>query len=129
MRKFIVALVSVLALSLAFPVGVSAATDLLNKACTEGNSASSSAACKDKNDVSNPLWGWNGVLTKVTRMLIVIVAIVSVIVIIIAGIQFVLGQGDPSKVTSSRNTIIYALVGLFVAVIGQSIVVLVLNKL
>lgn len=40
---------------------------------------------------------------------------VAMIVIVIAGMQFMLGQGDPSKSANARNTIIYAAVGLALA--------------
>lgn len=54
---------------------------------------------------------------------------VCVILIIYAGFQFILGGDDPQKVKNARNTIIWALIGLGVALSAEAIVVLVLSKL
>ena len=47
----------------------------------------------------------------------------------ISGIRFAVSQGEPSKVNSARNAIIYSAVGIVVAVMAQSIVLFVLDKL
>lgn len=47
---------------------------------------------------------------------------IAVIVIIIAGIQFMLSQGDPAKTNTARNTIIYAAVGLAICALAFTIV-------
>lgn len=57
-----------------------------------------------------------------------IFAAVAVLIIVIAGLNFVYAQGDPQKVTKARNTIIYALIGLGVAVSAELIVTFVLGK-
>ena len=50
------------------------------------------------------------------------------IVIILAGIQFILSQGDPSKSSKAKNAIIYAAVGLAVCALAFSIVRFVLRS-
>lgn len=45
----------------------------------------------------------------------VVAAVISVLVIVIAGIQFIISSGEPGKVAKARNTILYALIGLIVA--------------
>jgi hypothetical protein len=52
----------------------------------------------------------------------IIVGIIAVIMIIIGGFRFIVSNGDSSKITSARNTIIYALVGLMLAALAQIIV-------
>lgn len=47
---------------------------------------------------------------------------IAMIVIILAGIQFILSQGEPAKSAKARNTIIYAAVGLAVCALAFSIV-------
>ena len=59
----------------------------------------------------------------------VIIGIVSVVVIIISGLRMVLGGSDPQTISSSRDSIIYAIVGIAVVVVSQAIVVFVLNKI
>lgn len=52
---------------------------------------------------------------------------IAVIVIIVAGIQFVLSQGNSEKTNKARNTIIYAGVGLALAATSFAIVRIVLG--
>ena len=47
---------------------------------------------------------------------------IALIVIIIAGIQFILSQGDPQKTAVARSAIIYALIGLAIMVSAFAIV-------
>lgn len=53
---------------------------------------------------------------------------ICVLVVIIAGIRFMLAQGDPGKISSARSTIIYALVGLVVSMMAFVIVGFVLGN-
>jgi hypothetical protein len=78
---------------------------------------------------TNPIYGKDGVLTNVLNALSIVVGVVAVIVIMISGINMTLSQGDPQKVAKARNQIIYAAVGVAIAVVTQSIVQLVLNRL
>ena len=50
-----------------------------------------------------------------------VAAVISVIVIVIAGIQFIISSGEPGKVAKARNTILYAVVGLVVALSATAI--------
>lgn len=58
----------------------------------------------------------------------IIVGVIAVIMIIIGGIRFVLSNGDSAKVTTARNTIIYALIGLILVAFAQVIVKFVLSR-
>jgi len=44
-----------------------------------------------------------------------------VIMIIVSGIMFVLAAGDPSKISTARKTLIYAVVGLVIGVLALSV--------
>jgi hypothetical protein len=50
-------------------------------------------------------------------------------VIVIAGLQMIISGGEPQKVAKARQTIIYAIVGLIVAIFGQFIVGFILERL
>ncbi len=91
--------------------------------CTKNTSS------KNQTATNNKIYGPNGILTRVARLLAIIVGVASVIVITVGGIRYTLSNGDSSQTVSARNTIIYALVGLAIALLAQSIVVFVLNKL
>ncbi len=47
---------------------------------------------------------------------------VAVLMIVISGLNFINAQGDPTKVAKARSTIIFALVGLVVAISAEIIV-------
>ena len=53
----------------------------------------------------------------------------SVIMLIYGGIQYVLSTGDSGKVTNAKNTILYAVVGLIVAILSYAIVNFVLTSI
>ena len=57
-----------------------------------------------------------------------IVGVVSVIMVIFGGFRYITSGGDAGKVTSAKNTIVYALVGLVVAALAQVLVLFVLGK-
>lgn len=104
-----------------------AANDVLGEAC-KSKGAGSSAACQGKS-TTNPLTGDNGVLVKVSRIMSFLAGVCSIILILVAGLMYVLSDGDASKVNSARTTLVYAVVGLIIVGVAQGIVLLVLNFL
>jgi hypothetical protein len=49
--------------------------------------------------------------------------------IIVGGFQYVMASGDPGNITNAKNTILYAIIGLLVAVLAQGIISFVLVRL
>ncbi len=101
----------------------------LDKICQDTPEAT---VCKENTPQTvdnNNLYGPNGILTKVIRILSVIVGIVSIFVIIISGIKFMSSGGDSSKVGNARESLTYAVIGLIVVAFSQAIVIFVINKL
>lgn len=126
-----IAIVTCLMLGLLVPAGtLSAQENLLNPICATTPDAT---ACKDNSKKQefndNSLFGPNGILTKATRLVAIVVGIAAVIMIIIGGIQYVVSSGDPTNVTNAKNTVFYAIIGLVVALLAQGIIAFVLNKL
>jgi multisubunit Na+/H+ antiporter MnhB subunit len=68
-------------------------------------------------------------VTTVLNFAFALGAGLAMIVIIIAGIQFMLSQGDPGKSAKARNAIIYAVIGLVLCIAAFSIVRFVLTRL
>src|ERR1700689_3149713 len=66
--------------------------------------------------------------TTIFQYLFGFMGALSVLIIVIAGLRFILANGDPQTIAKARNTIIYAAVGLAIAVSGQIIVTFVLNN-
>lgn len=70
----------------------------------------------------------NQLIRDVINILSVIVGIVAVIMIIFGGLKYITSGGESSNVSSAKNTIIYAIVGLVVVALAQFIVRFVLGK-
>ena len=68
------------------------------------------------------LFGAGGVFQTVTNVLLFIFGAVSVIMLIIGGVRYTISQGDSSAVTSAKNTILYAVIGLIVAILAYAVV-------
>lgn len=68
------------------------------------------------------------VVRTVINLLSLIVGIVAVIMIIIGGLKYITSSGDSANVTSAKNTILYAIIGLVVVALAQVIVRFVLTK-
>ena len=66
--------------------------------------------------------GNQGVITTIINTMLFIVGLLAVIMIIYAGIRFVTAHGDEKQVTSARQTIIYSVVGLIVAILAYALV-------
>jgi hypothetical protein len=64
----------------------------------------------------------SGDVTGLLQIVFGLAGSIAVLVIVIAGIMFILSQGDPQKSAKARNTIIYAGVGLGLMVSAFSIV-------
>jgi len=73
-------------------------------------------------NVPSDVDGSQGVITKAVNIMLYIIGIISVIVIIYAGIKYAISAGDTDKVTRAKNTLIYAIVGLIVAVFAYAII-------
>jgi multisubunit Na+/H+ antiporter MnhB subunit len=61
-------------------------------------------------------------------VLLFIIGAISVIMLIIGGIRYVVSGGDSSAVTSAKNTILYAIVGIIVALLAYALVNFVLTS-
>lgn len=126
MKRLQLLLASVIGVSvIALAAGPVFAFDLI-PACNDNSSAT---VCTDSKANTNPLYGPKGIITKIANIIAMIVGIAAVIVIIIAGIQYMVSTGDPTKVNNAKNAIIYAIVGLVVAVLARTLVVFFVSKL
>lgn len=124
MKHLLISSLMLLAFCL-FPFKVSA-VDLYGSACNKDTA--SSAVCSE-HSTGNPITGPNGVLIKVTNILAVVAGASAIIIIIVAAIRLVTSAGDSNGVSSARQTILYALIGLVVIVLAQSIITFVIKKL
>lgn len=68
------------------------------------------------------LFGDGGVFAKITNVMLFIIGAISVIMIIIGGLRYVLSGGDSANVSAAKNTILYAIVGIIVALLAYAAV-------
>lgn len=68
-------------------------------------------------------------VTTILSIVFGIIGAIAFLMIVIGGFQYVMSQGDPQAATKAKNTILYALIGLTIAIVAQSIVSFALSKL
>jgi hypothetical protein len=61
-------------------------------------------------------------MTRIVGILVYLIGGLSIIFIIVGGIQMVVSSGSPNRVAQGRETIIYAAVGLVIAIGSYAIV-------
>jgi hypothetical protein len=128
-KALIVSIYSVFAISIV-AIGISSAAPIIGGICNGDTDASS--VCTDTNsapDGGNPISGTNSIFLKTTDIIAYTAGIVAVIVIIVGGFQYVTSGGDSNKAASARSTILGAVIGLFVIVIGKVLINFVISKL
>jgi hypothetical protein len=57
------------------------------------------------------------------------IALLAVIIIIIAGINFIMSGGDPQKIAKAKKAVIYACVGLAIAISAEIFVTFVVGRI
>lgn len=65
----------------------------------------------------------------VVGWLLFAVGAISVIMLIWGGIKYATSSGDSNKVTAAKNTVLYSIIGLAIAVLSYAIVQLVIDNL
>lgn len=67
-------------------------------------------------------------IRTVTDILSIVIGAAAVIVILLSGFKYITSAGDSGKITSAKQTLIYAVVGLVIAALAQVIVNFVLQE-
>jgi hypothetical protein len=124
-KTFIIAL-SVLAIAFTVsslaPHAAHAAVDVFKNCGGNGDTA----VCKATGD---KLFGPNSIWTKIINTLIFVTGSVSVLMIVIGGLRYAISGGDQGAINSAKNTILYAVVGLIMSLMGYAIVNFVLSRI
>ena len=81
------------------------------------------------NGVPTSVAGSNGIFRTVVNVLLFIVGAISVIMLIWGGIRYTTSGGNANSVTAAKNTIMYAIIGLVVAIFAYAIVNWVVGEL
>lgn len=130
MKKFFTSHLVALALvaSIVTAAVVPATTQAINvfeKSCggsgqqapAQGGGGASSSLCGATSGDSAP-----NLIKNVINLLLYLVGIIAVIAIIIGGIRYTTSNGDASSVKAAKDTVLYAVIGLVVAILAYAIV-------
>ena len=69
------------------------------------------------------------VVNNIINIILYIVGILAVVMVIFGGIQYATSAGDTAKVTKAKNTILYGIVGLVIAILAYAIVNFVIQQI
>jgi len=69
------------------------------------------------------------IIKGIINLLITIAGIISVIMIIVGGIKYTTSGGDAKAISSGKDTLVYAVIGLVISIMAYAIVNFVLGKL
>lgn len=136
-KKLLIIFTILMGVSLLFGVGgevAQAQTSQLFSECNDTQVAAQSPELCDVASSANSaedagLFGTDSLLSRVTRVIIFVTGGVSVLMIVIGGLRYVLSNGDPQGISSAKNTILYAIIGLVIALLAEAILRLVLQRL
>ena len=101
--------------------------------CTDATTASdpltAGASCSQGGSQKDNLFGQGGIFTIIANTLIFLVGAISVIFLIIGGLRYVVSNGDSKNVTAAKDTILYAIIGVVVAVVSFALIQFVIKAL
>ncbi len=84
--------------------------------------------CQDLDSEGGGLGQFNRLIKRIINLLSVIVGVVAVIMIIVGGLRYITSGGSDTSVTSAKNTILYAIIGLIIVALAQILVRFVLRQ-
>ncbi len=94
-------------------------------ACDIGGGVSAGADCAQGNLSQTSLTKQVGTITNI---LIYAIGIIAVIMVVIGGLRYVVSGGDPKGTASAKDTIMYAVIGVVVALLAYSLVNFVIGR-
>ena len=109
------------------PAAANAQVSVANAVCGGAslNASTNAQVCPTSDTTDTTL---NNVIKTVINLFSLLVGFISVVMIIFGGFKYITSGGDGGKITSAKNTILYALIGLVIVAVAQVIVRVVLVK-
>lgn len=88
----------------------------------EGGAPAGANAARGDNTPSNLLNGDSSIVRRAINMLLYAVGILSVVMLIWGGLRYVVSGGKKESVGAAKNTILYAIIGLLIALFSYAII-------
>ncbi len=95
-----------------------AVTNPLDRTCADPT-LSGSDVCNSRKD---KLFGKDSFWTRLINTMIYVVGTVATLMIIVGGLRYVLSGGDASQTKSAKDTILYSIIGVVIALMAYAIV-------
>ena len=95
---------------------------VLSDNCPAGGSSSVCASASPKDDLG-------AIIKQITNVMFFIIGAIAVVMIIYSGIRYTTSAGNPAGVTAAKNSLIYSIVGLVVAILAYAIVNFVVTRI
>lgn len=73
--------------------------------------------------------GKDGIITKISNTLLLLVGVVAVLFLIIGGFQYITSAGNPESVGKAKNTILYAIIGIGAVLLSYAAVQFILTNI
>lgn len=134
MRKKIQSLLisSIFVLGLAAPLALASSTAPVaaqtGSTILDGLDSGSRATDPEADNLEDAEGRVEGIIALVINIFSLVVGVISVIMIIIGGLKYITSAGDSGNVTSAKNTILYAVIGLVIVALAQLIVRFVIQR-
>jgi len=93
----------------------------------EGGAPAGINAARGDNTPSNLVNGDSSIVRRAINIMLFGVGVLSVVMLIFGGFRYVISGGKKESVTNAKNTILYAIIGLLVAVFAYAIINFILS--
>lgn len=129
LKHLILSIITLATLLAVLPVSQVAAVNITKGVCDEAGNRPAVCGDAQRGSTGNPLLGKDGLVTKGIQIFLIVVGIISVFAMMINATKMITANGDANSIAKARNGILYAAIGLVVAMSAQIIIIALVNKL
>lgn len=122
MKKLLISLAAIVTLSVGASFVPAATTGAVTVDPCAGTANSNSALCENSNVT------FRSVVKTIIDTLLMLVGAIAVIMIVVSGLRYITSGGNSNSVAAAKNTLLYSVVGLVVAILSYAIVQWVYNQ-
>lgn len=126
-KKIITSFMAILTFALC--MGLFSPTLQSQAAATDYTKISEGASAAKATDQAKSLFDTGGIFVKITNTALFLIGAISVVMLIYGGIRYTVSGGESGAVTNAKNTILYAIVGIIVAILAYAVVGFVVDRL
>ncbi len=96
--------------------------DVKKDACTHNGGTVVTGPHGGYQDCTNVKNGFTQTITKIVSILLFIIGIIAVVAMVIGGVMYATSGGNSEQIKKAKDTILYAIIGIIVAVMAYAIV-------